>query len=121
MRKQAGQPPKRPNTYSLLPADEVLLDLVQHQTFTYFWDAAHQPSGMAFDRISAMRTIENVPIATGGTGAGVMAMIVAAERRWVRRGEAVERLSRILTYLETAVNYYGAFPHFFDVVTGQEF
>ena len=40
--------------------------------------------------------------ASGGSGFAIMAIIVAAERGWIRRGEAVDRLSLILGFLERA-------------------
>jgi len=32
-------------------SDEALFDLVQRQTFGFFWEGAHAASGLAFDRI----------------------------------------------------------------------
>ncbi len=102
--------------------DEALLDLVQRRTFSYFWDGAHQPSGMAFDRASTERQIlEPVPISTGGSGMGVMAIIVAVERGWITKKNAIGRLSQILTFLEAAERHHGTFPHFLDGTTGKEF
>ena len=31
-------------------SDDALLDLVQRQTFRFFWDGAHPVSGLALDR-----------------------------------------------------------------------
>src|SRR5687768_12708536 len=100
-------------------SDEELLELVQRQTFLYFWDGLHPECGMAFDRDSARRKVES-PIATGGTGMGVMAMIVAAERGWVRREDAVARIAKVLTFLEKADRHRGMFTHFYTP-DGQEF
>ena len=55
--------------------DEKLLDLVQHQTFKYFCDFAHPVSGMARERNSGLDTVT-----TGGTGFGLMAMVVGMDR-----------------------------------------
>src|SRR5215470_12351047 len=38
-----------PSALAALPDDE-LLDVVQRQTFNFFWDAAHPTSGLAPDR-----------------------------------------------------------------------
>ena len=54
-----------------LITDEELLDLVQSQTFRYFYDFAHPSCGMARER----NTSGDV-VATGGSGFGVMALIV---------------------------------------------
>ncbi len=101
--------------------DDALLELVQRQTFRYFWEYAHQPSGMARDRGGEAGSRNEALVATGGTGFGIMAMIVAAERGWISRTDAAKRLDQILDFLESAEAYRGAFPHFFDGNTGQEF
>jgi hypothetical protein len=102
-------------------SDEALLDLTQRRTFAFFWDGADQATGMALDRVSTARHVEYSPIATGGTGFGVMAMIAAAERGWIARAEAAVRLSKILAFLERAERHRGAFPHFFKDDSGVEF
>src|SRR6202023_1805221 len=76
-----------------------LLDLVQRQTFRYFWQFAHPVSGLARERSNTIRADyfwdyaneaydepnfskgEYGPetCAIGGTGFGIMATIVAAE------------------------------------------
>ena len=45
-------------------------------------------------------------------------MIVAKERGWVTRGEAIARLSSMLDLLERAPCYHGHFPHFMNGRTG---
>jgi len=95
--------------------DEELLDKVQRQTFRYFWEGAEPVSGMARERTSSGATVT-----TGGTGFGVMAMTVAAERGFVTRSEACARVQRIVTFLsERATAYHGAFSHWIDGQTGR--
>jgi hypothetical protein len=101
-------------------SDDDLMELVQRRTFDYFWDYAHPASGMARDRGGENDLGDNILIALGGTGGGVMAIIIAVERQWIGRQEAVERLSRILAFLESADCYRGAFPHYLNAVTGEE-
>lgn len=103
-------------------SDDTLLEVVQRQSFRYFWEAAHPVSGLAYDRRSSARGAENAvddPVAIGGTGFGVMALIVAVERGWVTRAAALERLDRILSLLLRARCYHGAFPHFMNGRTGE--
>ena len=96
-------------------SDEELLTKVQQQTFRYFWEGAEPTSGMARERTSSGATVT-----TGGTGFGVMAMTVAAERGFVTRSEACQRVQRIVTFLaERATPYHGAFSHWIDGQTGQ--
>lgn len=94
--------------------DEELLTLVQKQTFRYFWDFGHPVSGMARER-----TVSGNTVTTGGTGFGVMAMIVAAERAFITRDEAVQRVQQIVSFLEgKATRYHGAFAHWIHGETG---
>ena len=100
--------------------DEALLDLVQRQTFAYFWDFAHPQSGMARDRTGTDGGGSSDLLAVGGTGFGVMAIIVAVERGWISRAEAIDRLLDMLSYLDAADQYNGVFPHYLDGPTGKE-
>jgi hypothetical protein len=88
-------------------SDERLLDLVQRQTFLYFWDGAQPTSGLARDRVGRLADPPDDDVAIGGSGFGVMAMIVACERGWVTRDEARARLSKSLDCLEKATCYHG--------------
>jgi hypothetical protein len=94
--------------------DEELLDLVQLQTFRYFYDFAHPSCGMARER----NTSGDV-VATGGSGFGVMALIVGMERNFITRQEGIDRLDKIVTFLETSDRYHGAWPHWLNGSTGQ--
>src|ERR1700677_666183 len=99
-------------------ADDDLLETVQHQTFNFFWEGAFPQTGLAFDRCTALQDRTNHKAAVGGTGFGVMAIIVAAERGWITRDAALQRLGRILDVLTAATVYHGAFSHFLDGRTG---
>ncbi len=94
--------------------DEELLTLVQKQTFRYFWEFGHPVSGMARERSTSGNTVT-----TGGTGFGVMAMIVAVERGFITRDEALQRVRQIVTFLDTrCTRYHGAFAHWIHGETG---
>jgi hypothetical protein len=100
--------------------DDALLEAVQRQTFGYFWEGAHPASGLAFDRrTSRKRARDSDAITIGGSGFGVMALIVAAERGWVSRAAAVQRVDRMLDLLLRARIYHGAYPHFMNGRTGE--
>lgn len=99
-------------------SDEGLLDLVQRQTFRYFWDSGEPVSGLARDRVARLTDPPDHDIATGGSGFGLMALIVACERGWVTRTELRERVSRALDCLERATCYHGLYPHFMRGDTG---
>lgn len=94
--------------------DEELLTLVQKQTFKYFWDFGHPYSGMARER-----TTSGDVVTTGGTGFGVMAMLVAAEREFITRQQALERVQKIVAFLDKkCTSYHGAYAHWINGATG---
>ncbi|MEO6819979.1 MAG: beta-glucosidase, partial [Ginsengibacter sp.] len=64
-------------------SDSALLDVVQRQTIKYFWDFAHPVSGMARERSNRTFDYGEEVVTTGGTGFGVMALIVGVERKWL--------------------------------------
>lgn len=95
-------------------SDEALLDLVQQQTFHYFWDFAHPVSGLARERNSSGETVT-----IGGSGFGVMAIVVAMDRGFITREEGVERLLTIVNFLLTqADRFHGAWSHWLNGTTG---
>jgi hypothetical protein len=98
--------------------DEGLLEVVQRQTFNFFWQGAHPFSGLALDRSPAHREQANHKTAIGGSGFGIMALIVAVERSWIAREAALDRLGRMLDVLTAATVYHGAFPHYLNGRTG---
>ncbi|MES2458299.1 MAG: glucoamylase family protein [Bacteroidota bacterium] len=99
--------------------DEQLLDLVQKQTFRYFWDFAHPVSGMARERSNASFGYGDEVTTTGGTGFGIMATIVATDRHWITRDSASRFLLKMVRFLGKADAYHGVFPHWLHGVTGK--
>jgi len=99
--------------------DDQLLDLVQKQTFRYFWDFGHPVSGMARERSNRSYDYGDEVVTTGGTGFGVMAMIVASERKFITREQAAARTKKIVDFLYKADMFHGAFPHWLNGETGK--
>ncbi len=99
-------------------SDSALLDLVQKQTFRYFWDFAHPVSGMSRER-SNVTSYGGETVTTGGTGFGIMSVIVAVERGWITRDTAARFMRKMVNYLLKANAYHGAFPHWLDGATGK--
>ena len=108
----------RPGPSEKRLSDDELLDLAQRQTFRYFWEGAHPVSGLARDRMDRFGDHEDDVVAIGGSGFGVMAIIVACERGWVERSAAVARINTMLDVLVKATCYHGLFPHFMNGRTG---
>ncbi|MBC7409494.1 MAG: beta-glucosidase [Arcicella sp.] len=95
-------------------SDSLLLDLVQRQTFKYFWDFGHPVSGM-----SRERNTSGDLVTSGGTGFGIMAIIVGVERKFITRKQGLDRLNIMTDFLKnSAVKYHGAFPHWLNGATG---
>jgi hypothetical protein len=100
-------------------SDDELLDLVQRQTLGYFWDFAHPASGMARERSNPVAGYDyRETVTSGGTGFGIMAMLAGAERGFLARAQVLERLHRIVGFLERAERFHGVFPHFLHGATG---
>ena len=100
-------------------SDTALLTLVQKQTFKYFWDFAHPVSGMARERSNVSFGYGHEVITTGGTGFGIMSIIVAAERGWITRDTAARHLLKMVNFLLKANSYHGVFPHWLNGETGK--
>ena len=94
-------------------SDEELLDMVQKYTFRYFYDFAHPVSGLARERNSSGDVVT-----TGGSGFGIMAILVGIERRFITRQQGIDRLYKITGFLESADRFHGAWPHWMNGNTG---
>ncbi len=94
--------------------DDELLTMVQRHTFRYFNEFADPVSGMALER----NTSGDI-VTTGGTGFGITAWVVAAERGFVTRNEAIQHLFKITNFLSIADRFHGAFPHWMHGATGR--
>ncbi|HSM64153.1 MAG TPA: glucoamylase family protein [Gillisia sp.] len=101
---------------------EALLDTVQSQTLKYFWDFAEPNSGMARERY---HPDGNYPkndshiVTTGGSGFGLMSLVVGMERNFIPRDAAVKRLDKIADFLASADRYHGAWSHWINGETGK--
>ncbi len=108
-------PTNRPKDLS----DSELLDLVQRQTFRYFWDFAHPVSGLARERSNENFGYGNETVTIGGTGFGIMSVIVAVERGWITRDTAAKFMRKMINFLVKANSYHGVYPHWMDGATGK--
>lgn len=103
-------------------SDEALLDTVQQATFQYFWNGAEPNSGMAPERIimSGVYPMNDKDVVTtGGSGFGVMAILVGIKRGFITREQALKRFEKIVTFLENADRFHGAWPHWLYGKTGK--
>jgi hypothetical protein len=100
--------PKKP-----ILSDDELLTLVQSQTFKYFYDFAQPNSGMARERNTSGDLVTS-----GGSGFGLMALIVGIERGFITREQGLTRFEKIISFLETADRFHGAWAHWMNGNTG---
>ncbi|WP_296619476.1 glucoamylase family protein [Marivirga sp.] len=102
--------------------EDSLLNLVQYQTFQYFWDGAEPNSGLARERFhedNLYPSNDKHIVTSGGSGFGLMAIIVGVKRGFIERSEAIERFEKNLDFLETADRFHGAYPHWLNGETGE--
>ncbi|AEM71824.1 Protein of unknown function DUF2329 [Allomuricauda ruestringensis DSM 13258] len=100
-------------------SDEALLDLTQETTFKYFWDFADVNSGGARERYHPNDPANSEGVVTaGGTGFGLMAILVGIERGFISRTEGLERLNTLLDFLENADRFHGAWSHWINGSSG---
>jgi hypothetical protein len=103
-------------------SDDSLLTLVQYQTFQYFWENAEPVSKLGRERT---HMDHNYPandkhiVTSGGSGFGLMAILIAIERKFITREQAVDRFTHIVNFLDTADRFHGAWPHWLNGETGK--
>jgi hypothetical protein len=95
--------------------DDELLTMLQEACFRYYWEGADPSSGMARENIPGDDRI----IATGASGFGIAAFVVGVDRRFITRAEGIERLAKIVGFLEHAQRYHGAWSHYMNGATGE--
>lgn len=95
--------------------DVELVSSVQEATFRYFWHFGHPVSGLARESSESGDTVTS-----GGSGFGLMAIVVGAERGWVDREAAARRVGRMLRFLqEKATRHHGAWSHWLHGANGR--
>ena len=94
--------------------DTALVELVQKQTFKYFWDFGHPVSGL-----SRERNTSGDLVASGGSGFGIMAIVTGIHRNFISRAQGLARMQTIVSFLKNnAQKFHGAFPHWLNGVNG---
>lgn len=117
--KKPPQEEQRPTSFA---SDDAFLDYIQKAHFNYMWEGAEENSGLARERI---HIDGNYPlndqhiITTGGSGFGIAGLIVGMERGFITQEEGLQRLIKIVTFLEKADRYHGIWPHWLDGKTGK--
>lgn len=95
--------------------DDEMLTMLEEACFRYYWEGAHPEAGM---------TLENIPgddriVATGASGFGIMALVAGVDRGFITRQQGLERLLKIVTFLEKTPRYHGVWSHFMNGSTAE--
>jgi hypothetical protein len=110
----AADPPKR---RAVSPVNTQLLDDVERRTFNFFWETANPQNGLVPDRwpTPSFSSIAAV-------GFGLTAYGIGAERGYITRDAAAQRvLTTLRFFLNDAFSYKGFYYHFLDMKTGARF
>jgi hypothetical protein len=101
--------------------DEAFVDLIQRTAFDYFWYEANPENGLVRDRSTA-----GSPSSVAAVGFGLSAMCIGAERGWITREQAVDRVLTTLrtfhempqgTATQGTIGHRGFFYHFLGMET----
>jgi len=95
-------------------SDDELLTMLQEAAFHYYWEGADSSSGMAHENMPGDDRI----VATGASGFMVMALLTGVDRGFIARAQGLERLTKIVSFLERADRYHGAWSHYMNGSTG---
>ena len=109
----------RPATFD---NDDAMLDYIQRVHFNYMWDGAEPTSGLTRERIhldGQYPEHDQDVVTTGGSGFGIAGLVVAMERGFITREQGVERLTRIVDFLERADRFHGVWSHWINGTTGK--
>ncbi len=111
-----------PSAYTASPAAEAFLDTLQERSFRFFWERTDGRTGLVPDRWPT-RSFSSI----AAIGFGLTAYPIGAERGWVTRAAAADRVLATLSFLWTlpqdsavagVAGVHGLFYHFLDFDTG---
>lgn len=115
----------QPKQQSLSGDSAVFLDSLSKHTFNFFWETADSNTAQIPDR---WPTPSFSSIAA--TGFGITSYLIGAERGYITREQAAERVLKTITFLHQlpkgdsasgVSGYKGFFYHFIDMKTGHRF
>lgn len=112
---RASQPSEAVSASTRVFSDDELLSMVEEASFRYYWDGGHPNAGMAQENIPGDDRI----VALGASGFGIMSLLVGVDRGFITREQGVERLNKIVSFLEKSPRYHGAWAHFLNGYTAQ--
>jgi len=99
--------------------DAQIVEMTQKDALKYFWDYAQTNSKLARERYHTDDPSNDANIVTtGGSGFGLMTILVGIKNGYVSQPEAVSRLTTALDFLQNANRFHGAWPHWINGTNG---
>ncbi len=100
---------------------QALMDDVSKRAVQYFWEQSNPLTGLAKDRASNSKAIDDHDVASvAATGYALAAYAVGSERGWLPKAKARDRTRMTLRWLKTkALKERGWFYHFINWKTGE--
>jgi hypothetical protein len=111
----------RAKPWKLSPADDQFLDELERACFLFFWEQADPSSGQVKDRSEANGLDPRNTVASiAATGFGLTAICIAADRGYIEKSKALERVRNTLRFLwKRLPQEHGFFFHFVDLHSGE--
>lgn len=111
---EESEPSDTVSATSIQMTDEELLVSVEEATFRYFYNYGHPVSGLTLERKGSGDVCTS-----GGTGMGLLTMMVGAERGFEPRDSVAVQVLKILAFLQdSATRYHGVWSHWINGTTG---
>jgi hypothetical protein len=122
---EQASPPVR-NSDQVAPvsgADRAFLEDLERRSFDFFWEQADHGTGLVLDRARVDGGRAKGPsrdiASLAATGFGLTAICIGAERGWITKKEAADRVRATLQFFADKANAeHGWFYHWMDVATG---
>ncbi len=122
-----GAEPQNPNQAGgaaanapLSPEDDQFLNEVESASFLFFWEQGSPNTGMVKDRSSVRANRVGDASSIAATGFGLTALCIGAQRGFIPKGAALERVFATLRFLWRKLpNHRGFFYHFANGETGE--
>ena len=99
--------------------DTEIVTMVQQDAIKYFWNYAEANSKLARERYHTDNPGNDAnTVSTGGSGFGLMSILVGIKNGYVSRADAVTRLTTALNFLDGADRFHGAWSHWINGTNG---
>ena len=122
----ADAQPKKPRpAASITTEDDRFLEDLSRRSFQYFWEQSDPQIGLTLDRAQTDGTKrvvrEGYSVASSAaTGFALTGLCIAADRKWIKREQAIERARNTLRfYAERSPHKEGWFYHFVNQADGK--